>query len=49
MLKLTDLKGRLLVARPDSTVPIARLVATRLRGHALPVRLYYSQNVYRMV
>ena len=49
MFKLTDLKGRLLVARPDSTVPIARLVATRLRGHSLPIRLYYSQNVYRMV
>jgi len=49
MYKLTDLKGRMLVARPDSTVPIARVVATRLRGHSLPIRLYYSQDVYRMV
>lgn len=49
MYKLTDLKGRMLVARPDSTVPIARLVATRLRSHSLPIRLYYSQNVYSLV
>ena len=27
--KLTDSKGRLLVMRPDSTMPIARVVATR--------------------
>ncbi len=47
--KLSDLKGRLLVARPDSTVPIARVVATRLRGHSLPLRLYYEQNVYSLV
>ncbi|MDE5937214.1 MAG: ATP phosphoribosyltransferase regulatory subunit, partial [Ruminococcus sp.] len=29
--KMTDSKGRLLVMRPDSTMPIARVVATRLR------------------
>ncbi|MBQ4224903.1 MAG: ATP phosphoribosyltransferase regulatory subunit [Oscillospiraceae bacterium] len=45
--KLTDSKGRLLVVRPDSTMPIARVVATRLRDSGLPVRLYYSQNVCR--
>lgn len=46
MYKLTDYKGRLLVLRPDSTMPIARLCATRLRGEKLPLRLYYSQPVY---
>lgn len=45
--KLTDSKGRLLVMRPDSTTPIARVVATRLRDAALPLRLYYNQTVYR--
>lgn len=45
--KLTDSKGRLLVVRPDSTIPIARVAATRLRDSALPMRLYYSQKVYR--
>lgn len=46
MYKLTDAKGRLIVMRPDSTIPIARLVSTRLKGCALPVRLFYNQSVY---
>ncbi|MBQ1211072.1 MAG: ATP phosphoribosyltransferase regulatory subunit [Clostridia bacterium] len=46
--KLTDTRGRLLVARPDNTIPIARMVATRLRGETFPVRLYYAQNVYTL-
>lgn len=46
--KLTDRRGRLLVMRPDNTMPIARLVATRLKEMPLPVRLYYSQNVFRV-
>ena len=36
--KLTDSKGRLLVMRPDSTMPIARVVATRLREAELPLK-----------
>lgn len=48
MYKLTDTKGRLLVMRPDSTLPIARLTATRLQHAALPLRLYYAQDVYHM-
>lgn len=48
MYKLTDLKGRLLAVKPDLTMPIARLAATRLRDHPLPLRLYYNQNVYRV-
>ena len=47
MYKLIDNKGRLLAMRPDSTIPIARLTATKLRGHALPIRLYYAQRIYR--
>lgn len=47
MYKLVDAKGRLLVVRPDSTMPIARVVSTRLRDRTLPIRLYYSQNVFR--
>ena len=46
MYKLTDAKGRLLVLRPDNTVPIARVCATRLRDAALPLRLYYNQNIH---
>lgn len=47
MYKTTDNKGRLLVVRPDSTLPIARMVSTRLKNSLLPVRLYYKQAVYR--
>jgi len=47
MYKLTDSKGRLLVMRPDSTIPIARAVATRLKEASLPLRIYYNQTVYR--
>lgn len=47
MYKLTDSRGRLMVVRPDCTVPIARLTATRLCGSPMPLRLYYDQKVYR--
>ncbi len=47
MFKLADNKGRLLVVRPDSTLPIARMVSTRLKNSVLPVKLYYKQAVYR--
>ncbi len=46
--KLCDTRGRLLVLRPDSTMPIARLAATRLQHATWPVRLYYAQDVYHM-
>lgn len=47
MFKSVDNKGRLLVFRPDSTLPIARVVASRLKNSTMPVRLYYKQAVYR--
>lgn len=46
MFKLSDSKGRLMVMRPDSTMPIARLASTRLKGASYPLRLYYNQAVY---
>lgn len=47
MYKSTDNKGRLIVFRPDLTLPIARLTATRLKSVEKPIRLYYVQPVYR--
>ncbi len=44
---ITDSHGRLMVLRPDNTLPIARIAATRLREEAIPLRLFYSQNVFR--
>ena len=45
--KLTDAKGRLMVLRPDSTMPIARIVGTRLRDSRLPIKLFCDQTIYR--
>ncbi len=44
--KLSDTKGRLITIRPDSTIPIARMVATRLKDYTLPLRLFYNQSKY---
>ena len=46
MYKMTDKRGRLVVMRPDSTIPIARVTATRLQNQPKPIRLYYSQPIY---
>lgn len=47
MYKTTDNNGRLVVLRPDSTLPIARMVSSRLQSQSDPIRLFYNQNVYR--
>lgn len=44
--KLSDSKGRLIVLRPDSTIPIARMVATRLKEADFPLRLFYNQSIF---
>lgn len=44
---LTDGSGRLITMRPDSTKPIARLFASRLKDFVLPIKLYYSQPVFK--
>ena len=47
MYKLSDRNGRLIVMRPDSTIPMARLVATKYKNRNMPLRLCYDQTVYR--
>lgn len=39
--------GRVMVLRPDITPQIARIAATLLNNHPLPIRLCYSANVFR--
>ncbi len=46
MYKMSDKRGRLICMRPDSTMPIARLTATRLQNLPKPIRLYYTQSIY---
>ena len=45
--KLFDDDGRFLVVRPDNTLPIVRLVSTRMRADDLPLRLRYEAPVVR--
>jgi len=45
--RLVDSDGRLLALRPDMTVPIARLVASRMAGESGPLRFRYAAEVFR--
>ncbi len=47
MLKVIDRSGKICVMRPECTIPIARVAATKLKDIPLPQRFYYNQNVYR--
>ena len=47
LFKLTDRGGELLALRPDFTLPVARLAATRLLMAARPLRLAYVGSVFR--
>lgn len=47
LFKLLDREGHTLVLRPDMTAPIARVAASKLLGHDLPLRIAYSANVFR--
>lgn len=46
--KLTDNFGHLMAVRPDNTIPIARIAATKLKNEPMPQKLYYNQNIYRI-
>ena len=46
MYKFCDSKGRLLVLRPDLTVPVARVAATRLRDEPFPIKCCYIGNTF---
>ena len=48
MYKFFDNKGRILVLRPDMTIPIARIVETKLKDTEFPIKLRYTSNVFRV-
>lgn len=48
MYKFFDNNGRILSLRADGTIPIARLVSTKLRNSKLPLRIRYSSKVFRL-
>lgn len=45
--RLFDERGRVLVLRPDITIPVARLIATRMSDHPGPVRVAYVADAFR--
>ena len=47
MFKFFDQQGRILVLRPDITIPIARVAATKCREMDYPLRFSYIGNVFR--
>jgi len=47
MVKFFDQTGRILVLRPDITVPVARITATKNRDVKLPIKYSYIGNVFR--
>ena len=47
MFKFFDQQGRILVLRPDITVPVARITATKYKDAVYPLRFSYIGNVYR--
>lgn len=47
MFRFKDKGGRQLALRAEMTSPIARVVATELRSHPLPMRMYYLAPMFR--
>ncbi len=47
MFKFFDQQGRILVLRPDTTIPIARLAATKCKDTQFPLKLFYVANSFK--
>lgn len=45
--RLFDEDGRVVVLRPELTIPVARLIATRLTAHPGPLRVSYTGPAFR--
>ncbi|MCU9613795.1 ATP phosphoribosyltransferase regulatory subunit [Caldibacillus lycopersici] len=48
MIKLIDTDGKILVLRPDATIPIARMVATNYKDAAPIQKFSYVTSIFRM-
>lgn len=46
MYKFTDAQGRLLVLKPDMTIPVARVAATALKNPVWPLKCFYIGNTF---
>lgn len=48
MFKLVDADGKILVLRPDCTIPMVRIVATKMKDFVYPLKLCYVADVFRI-
>jgi len=46
MFKLVDQRGRLMVLRPDMTVPTARAIATKMKSYRFPIKCFYIGDCF---
>lgn len=46
MFKFTDAQGRLLVLKPDMTIPVARVAATQFKNPSWPIKCFYVGNAF---
>jgi ATP phosphoribosyltransferase regulatory subunit len=47
MFKFFDQQGRILVLRPEATIPVARIAATKLKDVRYPLKFSYIGNMFR--
>ncbi|HZJ98661.1 MAG TPA: ATP phosphoribosyltransferase regulatory subunit [Tissierellaceae bacterium] len=47
MFKLIDSNGKILVLRPDGTIPIVRMLSTKMRDFVYPLKLSYIKDIFR--
>lgn len=45
--KFFDEKGRILTLRPDMTIPVARVVSTKIKDKNYPIKISYIGNTYK--
>lgn len=48
MFKLIDADGKIMVLRPDCTIPMVRIVATKMKDFVFPLKLCYVADVFRI-
>lgn len=48
MFKLIDTNGSILVLRPDCTIPIVRMLTTKMKDFVYPLKLCYMEDVFRI-
>lgn len=48
MYKILDASGRILTLRPDMTIPLARVAATKFKDAKLPLRFTHCSNIFKV-